>query len=143
MREWAVMAERAIDRLVVGAACLILALGACSAPASTPRHAEFALGMTRAAVVERFGPPLQRRTLRKTSDAVWGPIEDFWPEVPAGSPVEIWVYDSRAEMAAESGEVVAGTTELYFVDGSQAVDGLGFAMAGAVYEAGPSRRRAQ
>ena len=41
-----------------------------------------------------------------------------------GSTVEIWAY-----------RVQGGTVELYFVDGSAGVQGMGFAPVGAVFEA--------
>lgn len=114
------------------AAAVALAAIACD---ELPRHTEFATGMTRSAIRERFGEPFRSQELRKSGDAVWGPIEDFWPQVPTGSAVEIWSYRTTHELAAGSGDRQAGTTEIYFVDGSSEVRGLGFAPDGVVYEA--------
>jgi hypothetical protein len=54
---------------------------------------------------------------------------------PNGSEVEIWYYSTRVEQAGDDGSVAAdGTTEVYFVDGSDTVQGIGFAPEGAVFE---------
>ncbi len=45
-----------------------------------------------------------------------------------GSTVEIWSYRSENP----NGE--RGETELYFIDSSQTVNGIGFSHEGAVYE---------
>lgn len=76
-----------------------------------------------------FGEPLRRQAFDKRGGDVLGPIEAFWPAVPAGSTVEVWVY-----------RVEGGAVELYFVDGSARVQGRGFAPEGAVFEAGSSQR---
>ncbi len=94
--------------------------------------------MNRQSVGERFGEPLHSHEMRKTGDGVWGPIEDFWPQVPMGSIVEIWSYRTTLEWIEGSGRRQSGTTEVYFVDGSPEVSGLGFAPDGVVYEAGES-----
>jgi hypothetical protein len=117
--------------LIVAAGC---ALFACN---GLPGHEEFAIGMDRSAVRERFGEPLRSHEMRKTDDAVWGPIEDFWSRVPMGSAVEIWSYPTTHEWAEGSGQRDTGITELYFVDGSDEVAARGFAPGGVVYEAAP------
>ncbi len=106
-----------------------------------PRHDNFAVGMERATVLERFGQPLRSQDIRKTGESVWGPIEEFWPRVPVGSNVEICSYRTTQEWAVGSGNRVSGSTELYFVGGSNKVSGLGFAPDGVVFEAAeaPSR----
>ncbi len=107
----------------------------------TPRareHAEFRIGMHRSELLARFGPPDSRQTLLKTSAPIWGPIEDFWPRVPDGARVEIWSYASTGSTGAGS-DPARGSTELYFVDDSDVVDGIGFALEGVEYEAGPQR----
>lgn len=104
---------------VVLALVAALALAACS-PA--PRPSDFRVGMTREEVVAEFGEPDARRSLVKSSPAIWGPIETFWSGVPSGARVEIWSYAARG-----------GTVELYFVDGSSRVRGTGFAPEGAVF----------
>ncbi len=112
------------------------ALFACD---TAPRHDEFSVGMERDVVRERFGEPLRPRETRKTgAGGVWGPIEDLWPRVPLGSSVEIWSYRTTLEWIEGSGRRQSGTTEVYFVDGSREVSGLGFAPDGVVYEAGES-----
>jgi hypothetical protein len=107
---------------------------ACDTP---PRHADFEVGMSRQLVRERFGEPLRSQVMHKRDDAIWGPIEDFWSEVPLGATVEIWTYRTSHETVAGSDRLEPGTTELYFVDGALEVSGMGFAPEGAVYEAGP------
>ncbi len=72
--------------------------------------------------------------MRKSSGAVWGPIEDFWSAVPLGGDVEIWFYRSTAALVEGDASRTEGMTELYFVNGAPAVSGLGFAPDGVVYE---------
>ena len=71
---------------------MLLLLAGC-AP-QLPGHGEFTVGMERAEVLDLFGEPQSKRSLTKTGDNIWGPIEDFWPRVPIGARVEIWSYDS-------------------------------------------------
>lgn len=98
-------------------------------------HAEFALGMPRAEIVERFGEPNRKQILRKADEHIWGAIETFWAQVPLGGEVEIWHYDTQVEVVGADGSTSPeGTTELYFVDGSDTVSGIGFAPRGAVFE---------
>jgi hypothetical protein len=92
---------------------------ACGA---APDLADFRVGMDRASVRAEFGAPSQVQEIVKTEEAIFGPIEEFWDSVDPGSTVEIWHYG-----------VQGGTVELYFVDGSDAVQGVGFAPEGAVY----------
>lgn len=87
-------------------------------------------------LLARYGEPERTSRLRKLDARVWGPIENFWHRVPPGSVVEIWHYRSTARWEAGSGRRTPGTTELYFVDGSPVVSGLGFAPEGVVYESG-------
>lgn len=104
-------------------AATLLCFGDCT-PQPDPSAIE--VNLRRDEVVARFGEPLKRTTLHKTDDPVWGAIETFWDDVPMGSTVEIWHYQAPD-----------GTVELYFVDGSAVVNGVGFAPADAVYEAAP------
>lgn len=99
-----------------------------------PEHESFSVGMSRAAIVDRYGEPDRTSRLQKKDDRIWGPIEDFWSHVPLGSSVEIWKYRTTAEWEADSGKRTPGTTEIYFVDRSQVASGLGFAPEGVVYE---------
>ena len=118
---------------------VVYAISACGSPLD---HRDFAVGMTRSDVRERFGDPLRTTEMRKSNDSVWGPIEDFWSNVPADSTVEIWFYRTRHEWAEGGGSRETGTTELYFIDGAGNVAGLGFAPDGVVYEAAePPRSR--
>jgi len=91
---------------------------------NTPTPSDFRVGATREEILESFGAPSRKQSISKTGDAIWGPIEDFWSQVPPDSTVEIWAY-----------RVPGGTVELYFVDGSERVQGTGFAPEGAVFEA--------
>jgi hypothetical protein len=101
-------------------ALLAAALLACGGP---PEAGEFQVGATRAELLAAHGEPAEKQTLHKTGEAIWGPIEGFWAQVPAGGTVETWSYP-----------VQDGSVELYFVDGSQQVQGMGFAPEGAVFE---------
>jgi hypothetical protein len=94
--------------------------------------------MNRSDLLDRFGRPDQEQTLYKGSDAIWGPIEDFWYQVPRGAKIEIWSYKSFRSAEASS-NITTGSTELYFVNDSTTVNGIGFAVEGAVYEASPSK----
>ena len=94
---------------------------ACS---ETPSTRDFRVGATREELLESFGAPLRKQSFLKTGDAIWGPIEDFWSQVPRDSTVEVWAY-----------RVEGGTVELYFIDESERVQGTGFAPEGAVFEA--------
>jgi hypothetical protein len=103
-----------------------VALGVCSACSGLPEADEFQVGASRSDLLDEHGAPNGRQTLIKRDDAIWGPIEDFWHQVPVASSVEIWTY-----------AVEGGTVELYFVDGSDHVQGTGFAPQGAVFEGSP------
>ncbi len=107
------------DRVWLGAALLVLL--ACP---GTPAARDFQVGATREEILESFGAPSREQSLRKTGEAVWGPIEEFWSQVPLNSTVEIWAYP-----------VEGGSVELYFIDASERVQGTGFAPEGAVFEA--------
>jgi hypothetical protein len=113
---------------VLLAAALVLGL-ACTepaAPSDLPDPSDFRTGMSRGEVVETFGSPARKQSYSKTGGPIWGPIEDFWSNVPAGGHVELWAYPA-----------VGGMMELYFVDESEHVVGMGFAPDGVVFEAGP------
>ena len=123
-----------MNRWSLGCALLVIGNMACY---SAPDHAEFTIGMSRAGVIEQFGEPDRKQTLRKTDERIWGAIESFWAEVPTGSEVEIWYYSTRVEPVSDDASVFSdGTTELYFVDGADRVRGIGFAPEGAVFESG-------
>lgn len=98
---------------------LLLIAVACT---RLPDAAEFKVGMRRDELLDKFGEPVQRETLQKTSGQIFGPIETFWQSVADSSTVEIWYYTANE-----------GTVELYFVDGSATVLGVGFAPEGAVF----------
>lgn len=72
--------------------------------------------------------------MTKTSTHIFGPIEDFWYKVPDGSSIEIWSYDSYAVTNSDGREYRReGQTELYFLNDSEFVDGIGFHDEDAVY----------
>ena len=100
-----------------------------------PNHSDFAIGMSRSAILEKFGEPQQTQTPKKTGEPIWGPIEEYWSQVPMGATVEIWSYDSRM-ITRRNGSTSEqrGQTELYFVNDSNEVNGIGFHVEGAVYE---------
>lgn len=111
----------------------MLLLAACSP--DIPRHSEFQPGATREQLTKQFGTPSRIQSFANQGQVVWGPIEDYWDQVPIGSSVEIWAYRSTMILEdAETHHVQAGETELYFVDDSNSVDGIGFHVKGAVYE---------
>ena len=111
----------------------LLALIACGP--REPSHSEFTIGMSRSELRDKFGEPQQTQTLTKTSEPIWGPIEDYWSQVPLGATVEIWSYDSRMiNKGSGSTSEQPGQTELYFVNDSNEVNGIGFHVEGAVYE---------
>jgi hypothetical protein len=100
-----------------------------------PHHEDFAVGMSRDDIRARFGEPARTQELAKSDERIWGPIEDFWPEVPVGATVEIWGFRSTMSVESDRGSrAEAGQTELYFVNDSNTVDGIGFYIEGAVYE---------
>ncbi len=107
---------------------LALVAWGCRTSPPLPVYADFRVGMERLELKRTFGEPLQVTTFRKTGDAIWGAIEDYWPTVPAGSTVEVWSYASR-------GDSGMGRTELYFLDGATTVSAKGFSPEGVVYEA--------
>lgn len=112
--------RRAVRRVALAAGVAIVAVGCASADEPVP--SAFRVGMSRAMLVAEFGEPESRRSLVKSQEHVWGPIEDFWSSLPDGARVEIWRYPAAG-----------GTVELYFVDGSPRVQGTGFAPEGAVF----------
>ena len=101
--------------------------GSCAA--DVPRHEEFAVGMSRADITAQFGEPDRTQKLAKSDGSIWGPIEEFWTQVPMGATVELWAFQSAMRSSAQPGQ-----TELYFVNDSDTVDGIGFHFEGAVYE---------
>jgi hypothetical protein len=91
--------------------------------------------MSRSEILAKYGKPQRTQTVSKTGDPIWGPIEDFWPRVPHGATVDIWSYDSVMILRGEGVEYEqSGRTELYFVNESSQVTGVGFHFEGAVYE---------
>lgn len=86
------------------------------------RLADFSEGMRRSEVLERFGEPERTQVMVKQTEFVLGPIETFWSTLDMGAEVEIWSYP-----------VDGGFAELYFVDGSALVMGVGFYDEDAVY----------
>jgi len=114
--------HRLRHRCVVLAAGLVAGLTCLAAPEAS----DFRVGATREELLASFGAPARQQSLVKTGAAIWGPIEEFWDQVPLDSSVEIWSYP-----------VADGSVELYFIDGSDRVQGTGFAPEGAVFEADP------
>ena len=101
-----------------------------------PSHDAFTIGMSRSEILSKFGEPQQMQTLTKVNEPIWGPVEDIWSQVETGATIEIWSYDS-CRTSAGNGRLSErqGQTELYFVNDSDEVSGIGFYIKGAVYEA--------
>lgn len=78
--------------------------------------------MSQDAVRARFGGPDEVRTMIKTSEGVFGPIEGFWAMADSGASITIWRYAVRG-----------GDAELYFLDDDEIVGGTGFDLEGVVY----------
>lgn len=113
---------------------VLVVLIACGA--RPPQHSEFTIGMSRSELLERFGDPQRTQSRTKSGEGIWGAIEEFWPRVPKGASVEIWTYESRIVLMDDESELdQLGQTELYFVNDSETVTGIGFHIEGAVYEA--------
>ena len=118
-------------------ACLLtIGLVCCASKEVGRDHADFKIGMSRSDLFSRFGRPDHEQTLYKRAEVIWGPIESFWQQVPQGAKIEIWSYRSTRS-TDNSSDGINGSTELYFVNGSRIVNGIGFAVEGAVYEASP------
>ncbi len=116
------------------ALAIALALLAACEP-RVPSHSGFTLGMNRAKILSEFGEPQRTQLLTKTTEHIWGPMESFWPRVPHGASVEIWSYDSLMKSPNKGKEFEnPGQTQLYFVNDSKQVNGIGFHINGAVYE---------
>lgn len=116
----------ALHRFLRSRALLVATVVPGLACSNTPRPSDFRVGATREEVLESFGAPSREQSFFKTGEAIWGPIEEFWSQVPLNSTVEVWAY-----------RVEGGSVELYFVDESERVQGTGFAPDGAVFEADP------
>ena len=114
---------------------LIVFIASCTD--TTPLHSEFDIGASREEITSRYGVPTRIQTFTKQGQAIWGPIEDYWDQVPQGSTVEIWAYRSRINLeGADESYAETGETELYFVNSSNTVNAIGFHLDGAVYESG-------
>lgn len=98
---------------------LALVVSSVLACSNAPSPGDFRVGATREQVLNSFGAPSRQQAFTKKDEAIWGPIEDFWFRVPLNSTVEVWTY-----------RVEGGSIELYFVDESERVLGMGFAPDG-------------
>lgn len=116
---------------------LILIVFIASCADTTPLHSEFHIGISREEITSRYGVPTRIQTFTKQGQAIWGPIEDYWDQVPQGSTIEIWAYRSKINLeGADESYAETGETELYFVNSSNTVNAIGFHLDGAVYESG-------
>lgn len=118
-------------RSAILAVLLVAASDGCMPGPTLPSHSAFLIGASRTEIQQDFSSPDQIHTFHKTSEGIWGAIEAFWITVPLGSSVEVWSYQSQSPTMG------IGRTELYFVDGSEKVNGKAFSPDGVVYESGP------
>jgi len=113
----------------------ILIVFTASCADTTPLHTDFHIGTSREEITSRYGAPTRIQTFTKQGQAIWGPIEDYWNQVPQGSSVEVWAYRSKINLeGADESYVQTGETELYFVDSSSTINAVGFHFDGTVYE---------
>ena len=104
---------------------VITVVGCSEGPTDKLRtHAGFSVDMTQDQLRAEFGEPQGIDNLIKTDESIWGPVEAIWSRLKIGENIEIWSY-----------QVEGGSTELYFLRGSNTVDDLAFAPEGVVYEA--------
>ena len=81
--------------------------------------------MSRAYVLDHFGHPIRRQELVKSGNTTWGPIEEFWSQIPVGAKVEIWAFQTIMTLKdSESSYEQPGQTELYYVNQSDMVNGV-------------------
>ncbi len=114
-------------------AVLLLINVSCSGEPS-PLHSDFKIGMSRVDIRGTYGEPVHTDSMTKTTAHIFGPIESFWYKVPDGSKIEIWSYDSYAVTYSDGREYRRdGQTELYFLNDSDVVTGIGFHDEDAVY----------
>ena len=91
--------------------------------------------MSRAYVLDHFGRSIRRQELVKSVNTIWGPIEEFWSQIPVGAKVEIWAFQTIMTLKDDgSSYEQPGQTELYFINQSDVVNGVWFYIEGAVYE---------
>jgi hypothetical protein len=115
-----------MQRQTITAVCITLLLG-CAETTRIPAHSDFKIGASREQVLREYGEPRQITEFHKTGNQIWGAIETFWLKVPMGSSVEVWSYPSQQSIGH-------GDTELYFIDDSAMVNGVGFSPKGVIYE---------
>jgi len=83
------------------------------------------VGQTREQLAHELGRPDKIERLKKQSRPVWGPEEEFWDKIPAGTMLEVWRYTSPE-----------GRLNLYFMDGGDTLAYKAYAPKGVVYESG-------
>jgi len=113
-----------------GVLVILTFLTGCSDP--PPYHLDFNVGMSQEELRTKFGPPNKIQSITKHDGPIWGPVESIWNEVPVGSEITIWSYQSEAPIFGAFEQ--PGETQLYFVDSSTVVDGVAFRLLEAVYE---------
>ena len=112
---------------------ILMFLTGCSEP--LPNHLDFNVGMSQQELTTAFGPPTKIQSITKHDGPIWGPIESIWDEVPLGSQITIWSYQTEAPIFGAFERT--GETQLYFVDSSTVVDEIAFRLLEAVYENSP------
>jgi len=69
-------------------------------------------GMEKTAVVQMLGEPDKVEELTKSTEYVFGPIENLWDQIEMGGKIIIWTYETQD-----------GYKELYFLNDSSTVAG--------------------
>lgn len=96
-----------INILTLGA--FVPAMAGCQSQNNNLAEKEF-IGMEKTAVVQMLGEPDKIEELTKSTEYIFGPIENLWDQIEMGEKIVIWTYEARE-----------GYMELYFLNDSSTV----------------------
>ena len=99
--------------------CMLLA--SCTADRDISNLVQ--VGQTRKEIKSILGEPDEIKTFTKSAGPIWGPEEEFWDKIPAGSKLEVWRYQGPN-----------GNLNLYFLDDAERLSYKAYAPKGVVYE---------